>query len=214
MGSRTTGSKRRVAAAAALSLALAACGDDGGGDGRIKVTSDGGPDGGDPRGGSGGRSTGGRGPEGGRSGIDGGVGGAGSSGSGGSSASNMCDPDAEPEMRCGGQECPGIPASAAQCTVSCCVDDQCGTRNTGSSARSCELLARESSQCPDYSGVNASGDPIMLAGCCTQGGQCGVASQLHRTCIVTSPSVMLPAVPKPCDPNAAEEDAGVDRDAG
>lgn len=215
MGGSTVGSKRRssVAAALLLALALAGCGDDGGGD-DITVARDGGPDGGGSRAGGGGRNAGGRGAESGRGSIDGGAAGAGSGGSAGSSATNMCDPGVEPEVRCGGEECPGIPAGAAQCTLSCCVGGQCGTRNTGSSARTCEALARESPQCPDYTGLNASGDPVMLVGCCTQGGQCGVVSQLHRTCIVTSSSVVLPAVPKSCDPNATEEDAGVDRDAG
>ncbi len=212
MGSRTE--SKRFACALALGLALAACGDDAAGD-DFEVTKDGGADAGAGR--DGGPGMGGRGAgTGGGSGIDAGTAGSGTAGSGsaGTTAVNMCDPGIEPETRCGGEDCPGIPAGAAQCTVSCCVNDRCGTRNSGSSGRNCEPLARETRQCPDYDGQSTSGDPIMLVGCCTAGGQCGVVSLLHRTCIVTSPSVMLPVVPQSCDPDAIDQDAGVDSDAG
>jgi hypothetical protein len=183
---------------AALALVAAGCGDDdqdadgGARDGSVDGSVDGGGSG---RGGAGGASN---------------AGAGGRMGTGGRMSMNMCSPDVEPETRCGDTDCPALGANVAQCTVSCCVNDRCGTLNSNMNApRECEPLAEPDPRCPDYDGPSSGqgGQNVMRQGCCTPDNQCGVISSLSNTCITSSPFLMLPEDPQSCD-QASEMDAG------
>lgn len=193
--------KRYSIVTAVLALAAVGCGDDepdpdtGARDGAVDGSMDGGGSG---RGANAGR--GGNGGSGGRMTT------------GGRMSTVMCATDVEPETSCGGTDCPEVGGEVSQCTVSCCVNDRCGTLNSNmASPRECEALGEPDPRCPDYNGPSSGlgGQNVTRQGCCTPDNECGVISSLSNTCITSSPYLMLPEDPQACD-QAPEMDAGPD----
>jgi hypothetical protein len=213
---RALGSGASVAGALCVVMALAGCGDDGGGD--------------DNAGGAGsGDMT--AAPTGGGGTTGGGTTGTGTTGTGTTGTDPdagaafdpadligmfqpTCDSTITAETSCGGTTCPAAGMFASfTCTVSCCIDDQCGTRSAVEGmVTECALPpppAVEDPSCPAYVGMAMGGNPLELPGCCTPEGVCGVISSISNTCITQSMFLSDLQPGGPCDGSDADADAGM-----
>lgn len=120
-----------------------------------------------------------------------------------------CDSTITAETSCGGTTCPAPGMLAAlTCTISCCVDNQCGTRSAAEGMVSdCAAPAEPDPSCPAYVGMGMGGNGLELPGCCTPEGVCGVISSISNTCITQS-AILTDLQPGgPCDGSGGGDDA-------